>query len=418
MDNQFAEQALIACLLNDGACSTEVSVTADDFENAQYAQIYRAIMALVGGDTVMDVITVAEHLQHSTSRNWMPVLIELAGGVGTSSNVKAYGQIIQQSARARAAAAIGSHLIENKHKPEAVQNAIRALMEIGREQASHEYSLGDAIKLGVTAIDEAFRNKGAIIGVSTGLDSLNEILGGYHPGDLVIIGARPAVGKTAVMFNQMIGAQKMVGCISGEQGIVQGVQRLLAMAGKVSLSSMRNGRMSEQDWNALQTAATVLKGHPGMMFNDKPAPSMEEVESNARRWKYEHDIQALYVDYLQRIKRDPKKPKHEAVGDNAVRLKELARELGIPVIALAQVKRDVKDARPRMGDLADSSEIEKEADLIMLLHREGANDPDADDTKLDIIIDKNRHGATGVITADWDGRFLKLSDMIANRSHY
>lgn len=416
MDNNFAEQALIGCLLKDGASSTEIEVDPSEFENAQYSLIYRSILAVIGSDEVMDTITVAEHLHRTTDKNWMPVLFELSEGAFSTSNVKSYAQIIRNAHKARQASLIGAQLMQHKNEPDAVQNAIRALMEIGKESTNHEHTLQDAMRVAIEEVDRAFRNPGELVGVSTGISDLDFLLGGLHPGDLVIVGARPAMGKTAVMLNMMLGADRAAGCVSGEQGVSQLMQRLLAITGRVSLMNMRNGKMGETDWPRLEVAARKLMNKT-VMFNDRPAPRIEEIEASARRWKYEHNISALYVDYLQRIKRDPKKPKHEAVGDNAARLKELARELDIPVVCLAQVNRAVEQRsegqkRPRMGDLADSSEIEKEADLIMMLYRDEVYNPDTHDKGImEILIDKNRHGATGVVSTAWDGRYLTVSDL-------
>lgn len=399
------EVALLQCLLMDPALQVEIEIAADDFVSKQHGAIFRAIKTLTAEQTAVDMITVAEHLSRDTGRNWMPTIAEICASFGSRANVKAYAAVIKQAANNRKAAQIGNFLMENSAKEGVISDAIKMLMEIGKDRVATEYDLNQVMKLSIAEVDRAMHSQDSIIGVSTGLKDLDDILGGYHKGDLVIIGARPAVGKTAVMLNQMIGANQYVGCISGEQGVAQLGQRLLSMAGKVSLMSMRNGRMKENDWNSLLSGATLLKNHPGMKFNDRASPSMDEVESCARRWKFENDIKALYGDYLQKFKTDPGKKRHEAVGDNVRRLKDLARELDIPTVILAQLSREADGRRPTMRDLADSSEIEKEADLIILLYRE------EDSGKMEFIICKNRHGPTGVITAQWDGRFLKIADL-------
>jgi len=408
----MAEGALLSALIHDPAAIMEVELCHTDFVSSQHGAIFKAIRTLSGMSEVVDVVTVIEHLNRETGRNWLPVVTEVVMGAGSPANAKNYAGIIRGCSSNRKAAKIGNFLMENSQREEAVGEAIKMLMEIGRNRAPTEYDLKQLVTMTVNELDRLIKNPGVLTGVSTGLVDLDDLLGGYHDGDLIIIGARPAVGKTAVMLNQMLGAQQMVGCISGEQGIIQIGQRLMAMAGRVSAMSMRNGRLQEGDWPKLQAGAGILKSHPGMVFSDQSSPTIDHIKACARRWKYERNIKALYLDYLQKIKRDPKKPKHEAVGDNAGELKDLARELQIPVIALAQLSRQAEGRRATMADLSDSSEIEKEADIIKLLYRE------QDTGMIEFNVDKNRHGATGVVISAWDGRYLKVGDLSKYGEHH
>jgi replicative DNA helicase len=334
---------------------------------------------------------------------------------GSVDNVRSYCQAIKDRYQARLCRQVGQWLIENAKSQSAVNDSIKKLMNMTRESTRFEYGINEAMKIGLEAIKEADKNKGAMIGVPTGLNSLDEALGGLHGGDLVILGARPAMGKTSVLLNMVMGANKSVGVFSGEQGIGQIVQRLISMESKVSLMNMRNGKIQDEEWNKLAAGGHKIKQHPGVRFYDKPNPSIDEIESTARRWKFEFGVEAIFVDYLQKIKRDPKKNKIEAVGDNVSRLKDLARELDIPVLCLAQVKRDVENRtnrRPLMGDLSDSSEIEKEADQIIMLYRDEVYNENTEFPGImELIIEKNRHGATGTVRAAWDGRYLSISDV-------
>ena len=222
------------------------------------------------------------------------------------------------------------------------------------------------------------------------------------------------MGKTAVMLNMALNSGSKVGIFSGEQGVSQVCQRMLATESSIGVMKMRSGKFEEDDYTRLNAGAIRIKEKPDMYFYDRPAPTINEIIRVARKWKFNHDIKAIYIDYVQRIKGDMKLAKHERVGEIAKSLKELARELKIPVIALAQVNRAVEarpDRRPRMGDLKDSGDIEQEADVILTLYRDEVYNPETDNKGvIELIVEKNRHGGTGCIYAEWIGAFLQVKD--------
>jgi len=409
------EESIIGTLLVDNARIIDVDLSGEEFENTNRAKIFKIIKVMLGKREVVDVLTVAQRLESETGRDYLSLLTDYAtNGFTDGSNVKAYCQSVKDNYSYRRSANIGQWLLDNSKEEGAANEAIKRLMEIGKASLNHDHSMEEAMKLGIDQVKDAFENKGAIVGVPTGIGELDNSLGGLHDGDLVIVGARPAMGKTATLLNFMSGARESVGMVSGEQGVGQIIQRYWSIKSQVALMKMRNGDMDDQDWGALERGASLIKNGASLRFYDKPNPTIDEIESTARRWKFEYNIKALYVDYLQKIKRDPKKSKHESVGDNVSRLKDLARELEIPVVCLAQVSRAVEsrqDRRPNMGDLSDSSEIEKEADQVIMLYRDEVYNPDSDfKGTMELLLEKNRHGSTGRIVADWDGRFLTLKD--------
>jgi len=414
MSQSISECATIKCLLSDNALIMDVDVMPEQFESSVYKNIYSTIKKMLADREVVDDISLAERMFNDTGRDWLETISNISTGVGTKGNIKSYCELIKRNYQARKAQEIGNLLVSNAKSPEAISEAIKSLMNLGREDANYEYSLNDALKIGISAIDEAFRNEGSIVGLSTGLNSLDECLGGFHDSDLVIVGGRPAMGKTSVLLNMLVRSREHVGCFSGEQGVSQVVQRLMSMESNVSLMSMRNGKMSHDDWTQLELGARMLKQHKGIRLYDKSSPSIDDIESRSRRWKFEYDIKAIYIDYLQKIKKDPKKPKVEAIAENVGRLKDLAKELNIPIICLAQVSRSVEqrpNKRPMMSDIADCSEIEKEADQIIMLYRDEVYNPDENVGMMELLIEKNRHGATGCILIKWEGKYLKVSDL-------
>ncbi|MFW0776333.1 MAG: replicative DNA helicase [Rickettsiales bacterium] len=408
-----AEIAIVSILLKDNAKIQDVKINSNQFDNQMLGHVFGVIKSMLANREVVDVITVAEKL--GEGRDWLGYLTDVAvNSANSRDNFKAYCKLVESSFYKRQAMTVGEWLKSNSGESGAVNEAIKKLMAINTESQDYEHDLSSMMREGLAKIDYAFKNKGALTGVDTGLTDLNHTLGGFHDGDLVVIGARPAMGKTSILLNMLTGAKAAVGCISGEQGVAQISQRLISIKSNVSLMNMRNGNLTDQDFNNMNGGVIGLKQHPGIWTFDKSSPSIDDIESTARKWKFEHDIKALYVDYLQKIKRDESKNKAEAVGDNAARLKDLARELEIPVICLAQVKRDVENRtnkRPLMGDLSDSSEIEKEADQIIMLYRDEVYNPDTTDKGvMELSVEKNRHGATGKVFAKWDGRYLSVSD--------
>ena len=413
MSNE-AEASVISVLLRDNSKIQSIGLMPKHFQNATYAHIFDVIKRMLSARQVVDIISLAEEL--GIERDWLTFLSNImTSGCCSVDNVGAYAELIERGYVRRQAIAIADKLKSSEGASEAVSDAIRGLMSLGSSESNYEYDLKGVMQAGLAAIDKAFKNKGSLLGVDTGLTSLNEILGGFHAGDLVIVGARPAMGKTSILLNMLMGANEAVGCFSGEQGVMQISQRLISIKSKVSLMNMRNGNLDDADFNNLNAGGHTICRHKGFWIYDKSSPSIEDVERMARKWKFEHGIKALYVDYLQKIKRDSSKNKAEAIGDNAARLKDLARELEIPIICLAQVKRDVEtrqNKRPLMGDLSDSSETEKEADQIIMLYRDEVYNPDSNDKGvMELLVEKNRHGATGRCFAKWDGRYLEVSDL-------
>jgi replicative DNA helicase len=266
---------------------------------------------------------------------------------------------------------------------------------------------------------------GKIPGVPSGLAKLDHLLGGWHDGDLTILGARPAMGKTAMLVKFMLAAGVSCGVISAEQPAQQLGARAMSAHSHVDASRFRSGAFEDEDIGRLMRAVSELVEHPCLIY-DRSAPSIADVVRMARKWRHNSGIRVLFVDYVQRIEAsnaDKRTPKHERVGEVVRGLKSLARDLEIPVVALAQVNRDVEkraDKRPNMGDLADSSEIEKEADAVLTLYREavyfdkgGVNERNQPVRPhvAEINVEKNRHGPCGYVECIWIPESMRFENM-------
>lgn len=412
------ESRLVALLLQDASRLTEVDLLSSEFENATAAQIYSAIMDVDRAMEPVDVVTVALRLEHDTGKNWTPTLGELVRNTPPGLNAQHYAGLIRESARKRQAAAIAERLQGEIDAlgMDAIDAAVRDLMALNATRRNYEHGIKDVMQKTVEELDRVFSLDGELPGTPTGMADIDEKLGGLHPSDLIVVGARPAMGKTAWLVNVALRSPAAVGVISGEQGSEQIGQRLIAMEGRVSVHAMRNGRIEDEQWPRITDAVGKLTDRR-IWINDKPAPSLEDIVRQARKWRHEHGISLLCIDYLQKIRSTHQQLKrHEQVGQIVQGLKELARELQIPVLVLGQVNRQVEqrsDKRPGLADLLESGAIEQEADQIAMLYRDEVYHPDSPDHGIaEFNIVKNRHGPTGRLRLTWVEEFMRFENFI------
>lgn len=409
-----AERYLLSGLLLENSRFEEIDVSPDDFINEQHAAIFQTCLRLISESSPADVLTVANRLTEETGKEWLIFVGQVAHTASSAANVSSYARIVKAAAGKRKALAIAETLSQNVNDAEAVDIAIRDLMALDTTRRNYDFTLKDALVGAVEELDKAHSAAGGIIGVRSGLEKLDGMLGGFRNSDLIVIGARPAMGKTGLMLNFANSSGVPCGIISAEQGHEQIGLRLVSIDGRISSQKMRLAKFDESDW--VKLTRTVSRMQPRKLWiNDKPAPTITDIVRQARKWKFQYGIKILYVDYLQRIKGDSKLPMHEQVRNSVMAMKELARELEIPVVALSQVARAVEtrpNKRPGMADLSDSSSIEKEADQIITLYRDEVYNEDTPDKGIaELLVCKNRHGPTGFVRAVWIGEFMRFEDM-------
>ena len=421
------EHAVIGALLKDSSVISDVDLVPEDFDFESYKITYQLIIDMFAASDVIDVLTVSDKLQRSSpmdNGHWLSFLGRAAYDCASVANVKAYASLVKNESRVRKAKAIAAELLNDIDQmddaADAVDSAVSQLMQLAVSRKSYEHSISQALNSAVDLIEEARVSDGTV-GIKTGLSKIDTILSGFHDSDLYVIAARPAMGKTAVLLNFLDNAKESVGLISAEQPYDQIGLRLISINGQVNSHHMRTGKLDDFGYKKVTAASVRMHQEQNIWINDKSGISIIEVIRQARKWKHQHKIKALYVDYIQRIKwTDQKMARWEQVGNVVMALKELARELQIPVIALAQVNRSVEsrdNKRPHMGDIANSSEIEKEADCIMILYRDEVYNPDtADAGIMEIDVGKNRHGPTGVTKFIWDERYMKVKDLETYRT--
>ena len=392
-----------------------VDLAPEEFSGENYRAIYRAMLDLTNEGEVVDFGPVIERLNLTSPGNWLSFVTNMAADAQPPTSVGASVEAIRRIHQSARAITVASRLTERAAMPGAVDDAIRDLMALSQIKTRHEHTMSSALKLALADVEDAVEGKRR--GIPTGLTDLDEKLGGLHAGDLVVIGARPAMGKTALMLNMVLAAVRHgtpAGVFTSEQDASQAAQRMIAIQGKVPLVSMRNGKLGDEDWSRLSAAVQTMNAF-NVQIDDTGSPSLSHIVRTARRWKHANGTGVLFLDYLQRMEREPGKRGFESVGDNVRGLKTLAKELAVPIVALSQVGRQVdsrNDRRPNMGDLSDSSEVEKEADQVFMLYRDEVYNDDTPDRGIaEILIEKNRHGPTGYIRVNWRGEFLRFENL-------
>lgn len=407
----LVEQQLLHTALRRPSALVDMPLAPQHFTSEVYGELWGYI-ARENLDAEADFIAVAD----AAERDGRKHIAALATSLACDANLFPLSSpgpqcgVVVSGWRSREAKHIAAELsaAAGRREDGAVDAAVAALMALHAEDRDCEHTAKSAMAAAWRQVEAAKMAGGVLVGIPTGLEELDDTLGGLHDSDLIVVGARPAMGKTGLLLGMTLagsGNGRAVGLISGEQPHEQVGLRWMSTGG-VSVGKLRAGHVPEESWGALYAKVKDTSGR-NIRILDRSSPDIAEVIRVARRWKHQHGIRALYVDYLQKLEISGMgaAPKHERVGAVARALKNLARDLRIPVVALAQVSRKVEERanqRPMMGDLADSSEIEKEADQIMTLWRDTTN-PHAEVAPAEINVVKNRHGNIGTVNCLWRG---------------
>lgn len=348
-------------------------------------------------------------------------VFELTQTHASAANIVAYAKVVRENWRSREATRIGLEMVSDVRNAEegAVDRAIAALLNLNSTVTECEYTGKQVLKLALDAAQKAYYSDGVLPGITTGLTKLDELTGGLHNGDLFVIGARPAMGKTAFLVNMAEAAAragKRVGVFTAEQPASQIGVRRMSLLSNVPATAMRSGKIDEEQWTKISNGV-VAANERQMWFYDRAAVSIDELVGVARKWRHTHGVEVLYIDYAQRIRHhDTKLPRHERVGDIAVTLKNLARDMQIPVVLLSQVKASVEqatDKRPHAGDLANSDELTREADEIVMLYRDEVYNRDTQDRGIaELLVEKNRHGPDGFLKCAFIGETMRFADLV------
>lgn len=411
---------VVMTLIEEPSLLATTDLNSTDFIYPEARGIFETVSELEAMSVPVDAITVAQHMEKTNrGTQWIKRFGEMMS-ITVPKHFAEYAKHLKEKSQVRAVKRIAKNLIDGSDNGiEAADEAIRALMGLNQAKRSFDHTLQSSLSAAITDIERRM-DGGDVLGVPTGIRAADNFIGGFHNSDLIVVGARPSMGKTAFMLNLAINADAPVGIISAEQGMMQMGGRVIAIGGQVNTARMRSGDMNNEDFDKVTQIVTKLRDRT-IQFYDKPSPTLQDIVRQARKWKHNLKIKALYIDYVQRIKVDGKAPRHEQIGGVAMGLKELARELDIPVIALAQVNRSVEartNRRPQMGDLKDSGVIEQEADVIAMLYRDEVYNEQTDAKGIaEVDIKKNRHGGIGIIRTAWRAEYLRFDDLAQQYSN-
>ena len=400
------EANLLNALLINGNLINQVDLLPEHFTSQAYQQIFDAMLTLAE-KSVIDIVTVDNYLKETYKKDYMPILADLIRSSSSARNIKEYSKNIKQTYSKNRKIHV---LNRGLHDDLQIDEIITELMEINKEVKSHLHTLKQSTNEALQEIDNCLNG---LMGLQTGYKELDRLLGGWRNSDLYIIGARPAMGKTALMVNfaRNCGGKSLI--VSSEQPASQLAMRFMSQESFVCAAKLRNAELEENDWTMISNYAKNMKD--GVFIYDKPSPTITEVMQQARKNFHEHGIQILFVDYVQKIRPARRSNnKAEEVAQVVEGLKHIARELDIPVIALAQVNREAQkqaDKRPTMAHLKDSGTIEQEADMVAMLYRDCVYNPDANDMEAELNVEKNRHGPIGKIGLQWDKKTMRFDDI-------
>ncbi|MBM4128926.1 MAG: replicative DNA helicase [Nitrospira sp.] len=432
--NIEAEQSILGAILIDNEALTKALEVIDpeDFYKQSHRKIFNAMIELFEKNEPIDLITLSDQLRKSDELDGVggvSYLASLVNMVPTSANIKYHSKIVREKgllrSLLRASTEIASKVYEdNLDAEELVDHAERSIFDISDKRIKASFvTLREVIKDSFEMIEHLYDKKETITGIPSGFKDLDELTTGFQRSELIVVGGRPSMGKTAFALNvaQYVGLEKRepVAIFSLEMAKEQLVFRMLCSEAMVNASNVRKGFIKKEDWHKLTSAASTLTGAP-IFIDDSSNITVLELRAKARRLKMEqHGLSLIIVDYLQLMRgRGSFERREQEISEISRSLKALAKELNVPVIAVSQLNRSVEQRRPPkpiLADLRESGAIEQDADVIIFLYRDEVYNKDnpANKGQADVIIAKQRNGPTDVVNLtfvpSWT-RFLNRTD--------
>ncbi|WP_046176397.1 replicative DNA helicase [Domibacillus indicus] len=415
--NIEAEQAVLGAIFLEPSALTvasEILIPEDFYRNA-HQQIYSTMLKLGDHGKAVDVVTVTEDLAAQKlieDVGGISYLSELAAAVPTAANIEYYARIVEEKSLLRrlirTATTIATDGYERENEVEGLlSEAEKSIMEVAqRKNAGAFHNIKDVLVRTYDNIELLHNRKGDVTGIPTGFAELDRMTAGFQRNDLIIVAARPSVGKTAfalnIAQNVATNTDETVAIFSLEMGAEQLVMRMLCAEGNINAQSLRTGALTDEDWRKLTMAMGSLS-NSGIYIDDTPGVRIGEIRSKCRRLKQEQGLGMILIDYLQLIQGNGRsgENRQQEVSEISRSLKALARELEVPVIALSQLSRGVEqrqDKRPMMSDIRESGSIEQDADIVAFLYRDDYYDKESENKNMiEIIIAKQRNGPTGTV---------------------
>ena len=428
-----AEQGVLGGLMLDNSTWDLLAdrLIAEDFFRSEHRAIFKAIAALAQQNKPFDVVTLFEQLTDQPEWGGLAYLGELAKNTPSVANIKTYAEIVRERAHLRRLIQLGFACSREAAEPQASSQLVQELFEqrlfaLGQAQQRQEFLDLNHCLLGVIEeIDQHFNSGEITTGVPSGLVELDLKIAGFQPADLVVVAARPSMGKTSLVLNFVDTALAARPCASVQIYSLEMparalVYRLLAILGHLSLANLMKGQLSDNDWPHLTAAAAKLQGYgERLIIDDSPALTCMALRSRARRAARRFGAPALVmVDYLQLMRAPGRETRNLEIAEISAGLKALAKELNCPVIALSQLNRSLEqrsNKRPVLADLRESGAIEQDADLILFVYRDEVYHPEsADRGTAELIIGKHRNGPTGFLRVLFIAEQTRFTSLYAN----
>lgn len=431
-----AERAVIGSMMMDKDAilvSSEI-LEADDFYQGQYGQLFEALVNLYRSGIATDLVTLQNKLREmetSPELSSTEFLANLTLSVPTSANVKHYADIVHEKAVLRRLIQTTEKVsntcyMDNEPLEDILDQTEKDVFNVLQQRSASEFEpISQVVLKTLDEISEAAKQEGRVTGLETGFYELDYMTAGLHGSELILIAARPAMGKTAFVLNLVehisMHSKSTVAMFSLEMSKEQLVKRILSMNSKVDSQKIRTGNLEDDDWVKLVDSVRRV-GNTNLVIDDTSGITASELRSKCRKLKLTQGLDLVIIDYLQLMSGSGKRKgdsRQQEVSDISRSLKVMARELDVPVIALSQLSRAVEqrpDKRPMLSDLRESGAIEQDADIVMFLYRDDYYNPDSQEPGVaEVIIAKQRSGATGKVKLAWLANLTKFGNLEPER---
>lgn len=430
--NVEAERAVIgAMMLNaDAIMVCSELLTSDEFYQQQYGIIFDALVEMYKDGVGADLVTLQNKLREkevTPELYSVEYLGELLASVPTSANVKFYAEIVHEKAVLRRLIRVGEQVtkdcyMDSQPLEDILEDTEKSVFDVIQQRGGSEFEpIRDVVLRTLDSIEKAAKQKGNITGLETGFRDLDAKTAGLQKSDLILIAARPAMGKTAFVLNiaeyVALHSNSTIALFSLEMSKEQLVKRMLAMNSMVDSQKIRTGDLEDDDWDKLVGSVRKI-GNSNLVIDDTSGITASELRSKCRKLKIEQGLDLVIIDYLQLMTGAGKRKsdsRQQEISDISRSLKVMARELNVPVIALSQLSRAVEsrpDKRPMLSDLRESGAIEQDADIVMFIYRDEYYNPDSEKKGVaEVIVAKQRSGPTGPVELAWLSQYTKFGNL-------
>lgn len=424
-----AEQSVIGSMIIDKSAIVQVAerLEENDFYRDGHKIIFRAIFEMFKNDTAVDLLTLLEYLKSNDlleKAGGVTYITEVSSSVPTTANLSSYIKIVEEKSTLRKLIKASTSIIEDSYNKQGevasvLDKAEKKIFDIAEKRTSSDFEpLNVVLERGFLEIERLFNNRGEITGVGSGIKDLDAKTSGFQKGDMVLIAARPSMGKTTFALNIAENAAlregKSVVIFSLEMSKEQLAYKLLCSEANVDMLKLRTGTLEDQDWENIARATGPLS-KAKIYIDDTAGVSVMEMRSKCRKLKMEYGIDLILIDYLQLMSGSSSENRQQEVSEISRSIKALAKEMQCPVIALSQLSRAPEqraDHRPMLSDLRESGSIEQDADVVMFLYRDEYYNKESEDRGVaECIIAKQRNGPVGTVKMAWLGQFSRFGDL-------